>query len=87
MNKFLRTIQEQHGFLTSDDTRFLLGEHQDATRLLPVLVRCGGTRFTCGLQYLKGLMEMVEKNGDYVRDVSIPANSREWTHFGYIHQK
>lgn len=85
MNKFLLAVRDRMGFLTSDDTRFLLGEHSEQTRLLPILVRCGGTRFTCGLQYLDTMIDMVEKSGDYVRDVSIPANSREWTRFGYTH--
>ena len=84
MHKFLLTIRDRMGFLTSDDTRFLLGEHHDSSRLLPVLVRCGATRFTCGLQDLDHMISMVEKSGDYVRDVSVPASSLAWARFGYM---
>jgi hypothetical protein len=39
-------------------------------RLAPVLVRCGGGRFTCPAQDAKHFIRIVtEHGGDYVRDV------------------
>ena len=42
-------------------------------RLIPLLVRCGGTRFVAPATNIKGLIEAIEATGDYVRDVSFPA--------------
>ena len=40
-------------------------------RLAPVLVRCGGGRFTCPAQDAKHFIRIItEHNEDYVRDVS-----------------
>lgn len=43
-------------------------------RLTPLLVRCGGGRFTCPAQDVAHFIGLVERQpgGDYVRDVSIP---------------
>lgn len=41
-------------------------------RLFPVLVRCGGGRFTCGAQDYSHFSRCVAAGGDYVRDVSLP---------------
>ena len=41
-------------------------------RLAPVLIRCGGGRFTCPAQDAKHFINIItEHGGDYVRDVSI----------------
>lgn len=56
------------GFVTEGDMAELIA----IDRLCPLLVRCGGVRFTTGAQYLATMIAMVEKAGDYVRDVSIP---------------
>lgn len=57
------------GFVTEAEMPAIV--EQD--RLIPLLVRCGGTRFMAGAQYISGLLKMVEAAGDYVRDVSFPA--------------
>jgi hypothetical protein len=61
------------GFLTEADMPELIR----LDRLFPVLVRCGGCRFTCGAQYLEHLMACIKAGGDYVRDVSFPVGSME----------
>ena len=41
-------------------------------RLAPVLIRCGGGRFTCPAQDAKHFIRIItEHNEDYVRDVSM----------------
>lgn len=53
-------------------------------RLCPVLIRCGGCRFTCAAQDAAHLMACVKAGGDYVRDVSFPVGSDKraaaWVH-------
>lgn len=61
------------GFLLNAD----IAELVKLDRLCPVLVRCGGCRFTCGAQDAKHIMAAIELAGDYVRDVSFPAGSLE----------
>lgn len=41
-------------------------------RLCPVMVRCGGCRFTSPAQDAPVLIKAIEAAGDYVRDVSFP---------------
>lgn len=72
----LRTIQRQHGFLTETEVAALAG--RDSTRLTQVLVRCGGSRFTCAAQDAARLIAAVEASGDYVRDVSLHPDSTLW---------
>lgn len=69
-------IRLQHGFLTDEQVASLAGRH--STRLTQVLVRCGGSRFTCSAQDAARLIAAVEASGDYVRDVSLPAGSPLW---------
>lgn len=75
MNKLQQFIQSQPcGFLTSredEDTLIALD------RLFPMLVRCGGCRFTCAAQDIRHLVKCVEAGGDYVRDVSFPVGAFE----------
>jgi len=74
MNAFQRFLAAHPaGFTTDADVAELIA----LDRLCPCLVRCGGVRFTCGAQYLKAMIAMVEKSGDYVRDVSITAQAME----------
>ena len=40
---------------------------------LPLLIRCGAERYVVKASAVKAKMEQVEKEGDYVRDVSLPA--------------
>src|SRR5437764_14745167 len=61
------------GFLKSTDMPALIA----LDRLCPVLVRCGGCRFTCAAQDLKHLIECIKAGADYVRDVSFPTGSLE----------
>ncbi len=53
-------------------------------RLCPVLVRCGGGRFTAPAQDAAHFIALVEAGGDYVRDVSLPVGTKEraanWVH-------
>jgi len=45
---------------------------QKVDRLQPVLVRCACCRFTCAIQDLNHLVELVEASADdYIRDVSL----------------
>ena len=71
-----QTIQQQHGFLTETEVAALT--RRESTRLTQVLVRCGGSRFTCAAQDAARLIAAVEASGDYVRDVSLPAGSPLW---------
>jgi hypothetical protein len=48
-----------------------LGDLAKRDRLAPVLVRCGGGRFTCPAQDAKHFIQIItEHKEDYVRDVS-----------------
>ncbi len=50
---------------------------RELDRLCPVLVRCGGCRFTCAVQDVEHLIKCITAGGDYVRDVSLPVGSME----------
>ena len=72
----LHKIADLYGCITSD----LVGEltqHEEG-RKLQVLVRCGGKRFVCPVDCLESMIAAVEADGDYVRDVSIPAGHTLW---------
>lgn len=74
MNKLQTFIQSKPmGFLTSAEMPELIA----LDRLFPVLVRCGGCRFTCAAQDCAHLIACIEAGGDYVRDVSFPVGSLE----------
>lgn len=45
----------------------------EADRLCWLLVRCGGCRFSCPAQDISRLLWCIGKGGDYVRDISFPA--------------
>lgn len=66
-----RAIRERVGFVNAAETA-LLAQHADS-RLWPLLVRCGGCRFTASAQDVAHLIKCIEAGGDYVRDVSFPA--------------
>ena len=77
MKEYLERIcRENGGWLTESDVEALRLDPNH--RLQSCLVRCGGCRFTAPAQDVKFLIECVEKNGDYVRDVCIPANDPIW---------
>lgn len=74
MNTLQKFIQSKpFGFLTEAD----LAELIKLDRLFPVLVRCGGKRFTCAAQDCAEMIKAIEAAGDYVRDVSCPVGSLE----------
>jgi hypothetical protein len=57
------------GFLANrEDQEKLIAED----RLQPVLVRCGGGRFSCPVQDLQHFIDIITReDSDYVRDVSV----------------
>ena len=61
------------GFLSSGDMPELI----KLDRLCPVLIRCGGGRFTCAAQDAAHFIKCAKAGGDYVRDVSLPVGSIE----------
>lgn len=72
-----RIKRDAGGFLHHHDIK-LLAQHPD-TRLLSVLVRCGGGRFTCPIQDVRHFIALIESGQDgeatdYVQDVSFPAD-------------
>ena len=75
MNALQSFIQSKGfgGFLRDADMPELIA----LDRLCPVLVRCGGCRFTCAAQDVEHLLKCIEAGGDYCRDVSFPVGSDE----------
>lgn len=71
--RVLEVARGNHGFLCADDVAVLAAD--DATRLVQLVVRCGGCRFVAAAQDVAFLIRAVEGAGDYVRDVSLPAGS------------
>ncbi len=61
------------GFITDADLPAII----ELDRLCPLLVRCGGCRFTAAAQYIAHMIKAIEAAGDYVRDVSFPVGSME----------
>lgn len=66
-----RVRRENYGFLTESDVK-LLAECGES-RLWLLLVRCGMGRAMVAAQDVAWLIRSVEAAGDYVRDVSFPA--------------
>lgn len=69
-----RILRDRCGFLTADEVAFLAGE--PLYRLTQLLIRAGGCRFLCAAQDVAHLERCLEAGGDYVRDVSFPADDR-----------
>ncbi len=69
-----RVRRERAGFLQASDVAALRA-HPDA-RLWRLLVRCGGGRFIAPAQDVAHFIALVERGGDYVRDVSLLAGER-----------
>jgi hypothetical protein len=59
------------GFVSHEDVAAMTAH--PAHRLVPLLVRCGGTRFVAPAQNVDTMIAAIERAGDYVRDVSFPA--------------
>ena len=56
------------GFVTEDQIPAVIA----ADRLCLLLVRCGAKRFIAPAQDVAAMIQAVERDGDYVRDVSFP---------------
>ena len=70
----LRARRQQYGFLNEQDVAAVARD--ESTRLTLLLVRCGAGRFLAPAQDVAHFIEAIEKGGlDYVRDVSIPADT------------
>lgn len=83
LQEIFNRIRDRFGFITIADV-------EEIRKLMPsprlqVLVRCGCDRFLCGLDELDFRLAEVDRKGDYVRDVSIPANPKpvDWISLGY----
>ena len=63
--------KQQFGFLTKDDLDVIKVERPS----LIVLIRCGGERYLEYAGRAQKRIELVESNGDYVRDVSLPCQT------------
>jgi hypothetical protein len=68
----INAARARFGFLYSTDIEALTDDPE--TRLMQLLVRCGGCRFVAAAQDVPHLIHCIQTGGDYVRDVSIPAN-------------
>jgi hypothetical protein len=64
-------------FITARPFGFVVAADMDELialdRLLPVLVRCGGCRFTCPAQDVARIVTAILASGDYVRDIAVSA--------------
>ena len=64
----LEAIRRSHGYITDEQ----MPELAKVARLTPVLVRCGGGRFTAPAQDVEHLIAIIERDDqDYVRDVRL----------------
>ena len=70
-DKIIEKATKQFGFITQEDVNKVLASSPGKYRLRQVYVRCGAGRFTCALQDLDFMIESVEKNGTYIRDVAL----------------
>lgn len=75
----LELAKHNGGFLRLHQIEAIAAE--PTTRLTPMLVRCGGGRFTCPAQDVIHFITIIEQHAkqnpsasnDYIRDVSLPA--------------
>jgi len=79
---FAEKLDNQHGCLSLGDLQKLV----ELDRLHQVLVRCGGGRFVCAAQDAEHFISLVEKGGDYVRDISLIVDDWNPTGFPTIHE-
>jgi hypothetical protein len=71
LQEFVASTKSECGFLSKDKLAALIV----IDPLCPVLVRCGGCRFTCGAQYVDHMLQCITAGGNYVRDVSLPTST------------
>ena len=84
LNDLVNRISQEYGFVSMADIAAVLGAYPSFTG--SVLVRCGAARFACSLQALPEQIERVESVGDYIWDISVPAqpfDNSAWTAIGY----
>lgn len=79
----LTKIRKQHGYLLPEDVAEIRKDICNPS--MQILVRHGRGRFLCPLNELEWRLANVEREGDYVRDVCIPANPKplDWFALGY----
>jgi hypothetical protein len=65
----------QHSFITENDIEVLA--KCEITRLLPVLIRFKGCRLTTAVQDCAHVIQALEAQRDFCRDVSIPVSGVE----------
>jgi len=80
-----KVVNEQMGFLRSEDADVLVADMPDAL----VLIRTGANRYTCRMDQIEEVIEQIEDNNDYVRDVCFPSDNVELLRAGkdYIKAK
>lgn len=76
-------IRLRHGFLKQDDVKALSMDSK--YRLQQCLIRFHGCRLVCPAQDVEHIIISLEKNGDYCRDVSIPASDPIYAELGMKH--
>lgn len=70
INTLLKVLsKQQFGFITKEDLDVIKSEMPN----LKVLIRCGADRYVELACHAQKRMELVELDGDYVRDVSLPS--------------
>lgn len=79
---FADKLDKQHGCLSLSDLQKLI----ELDRLHQVLVRCGGGRFVCAAQDAEHFIGLIEKGGEYVRDISLIVDDWNPTGFPTIHE-
>jgi hypothetical protein len=70
-DKIIEHARKNFGYLTLEQVNTVLESAPEKYRLAQVYVRCGAGRFSCALQDLNFMIESVEKNGTYIRDVAL----------------
>ena len=80
--QILRTALHHSGFFSSERDLEILARDQD-TRLINVLVRCEGGRFTCPVQDAKHFISLVVSGQhagqtEYIRDVALTAGECDY---------
>ena len=78
----LRQALTHSGFFSSERDLDILA-HDNDTRLIKVLVRCGGGRFTCSAQDAEHFISLVVSGNhagqdEYVRDVGLTAGEADY---------
>lgn len=79
----LEKIHEQFGFMTAKDRGSILQHLPDFQG--KVLIRCSkGERVVCTLRDLPRECDRLIRDGESIRDVSVPKENAEWVAIGYV---